>query len=221
MPRKTRRRPRRRLPPPSPDISIGNQPAGRITMELFADVAPRTAENFRQLCTGEFRRGGLPQGYKGAPFHRIIKGFMIQGGDFIKGDGTGCGERGGGGEARWRRRGRLWPTLPTPPPLAQLHQRLRHHVRGRTVHRRPHRPRPAVLRQRGPRHKRVPILPHHRQGRLAGRQARRVWAGPGRRVVGGAADRGGRRGRGARAKDARPRGAVRRDVMRMMRVGVP
>lgn len=88
---------RRRSAPPSPvpishlfpDVSIGNQPAGRITMELFADVAPRTAENFRQLCTGEFRRDGLPQGYKGAPFHRVIKGFMIQGGDFIKGDGTG------------------------------------------------------------------------------------------------------------------------------------
>jgi len=115
MPRKTRRRPRRRLPPPSPDISIGNQPAGRITMELFADVAPRTAENFRQLCTGEFRRGGLPQGYKGAPFHRIIKGFMIQGGDFIKGDGTGCGERGGGERRGGGAAEDSGP--PFPPPL--------------------------------------------------------------------------------------------------------
>ena len=72
------------------DISIGNLPAGRITMELFADVAPRTAENFRQLCTGEFRpRDGLPQGSKGSQFHRVIRGFMAQGGDFVKGDGTG------------------------------------------------------------------------------------------------------------------------------------
>ena len=58
-------------------------------MELFADIAPRTAENFRQLCTGEFRKNNLPQGYKNATFHRVIKGFMAQGGDFVKGDGTG------------------------------------------------------------------------------------------------------------------------------------
>ena len=108
------------------DVAIGGIAAGRVKMELFADVAPKTAENFRQFCTGEHRCGllyegcrhpaadtavksivdngsscthhgadsagtarcrqsnGQPQGYKNAPFHRVIKGFMIQGGDFLK-----------------------------------------------------------------------------------------------------------------------------------------
>lgn len=61
------------------DISIGGIEMGRMKMELFADVVPKTAENFRQLCTGEYRKDGVPQGYKGASFHRIIKDFMIQG----------------------------------------------------------------------------------------------------------------------------------------------
>ncbi|XP_071805197.1 peptidyl-prolyl cis-trans isomerase H-like [Asterias amurensis] len=72
------------------DVSVGGQDIGRMKMELFAHVVPKTAENFRQFCTGEYRdEKSTPIGYKGALFHRVIKDFMIQGGDFIKGDGTG------------------------------------------------------------------------------------------------------------------------------------
>eukprot|EP00347_Sterkiella_histriomuscorum_P000983 403373782 len=67
----------------------GGFAAGRVKMELFADVVPKTAENFRQFCTGEFRINGQPKGYKNCIFHRIIKDFMIQGGDFLNRDGTG------------------------------------------------------------------------------------------------------------------------------------
>uniref|UniRef100_A0A7S0XF73 Peptidyl-prolyl cis-trans isomerase n=1 Tax=Mantoniella antarctica TaxID=81844 RepID=A0A7S0XF73_9CHLO len=72
------------------DVTIGGVDAGRIKMELFADICPKTAENFRQFCTGEFRKAQVAQGYKDVEFHRVIKDFMIQGGDFLKGDGTGC-----------------------------------------------------------------------------------------------------------------------------------
>jgi peptidyl-prolyl isomerase H (cyclophilin H) len=71
------------------DVTIGDRPAGRIKMELFSDIVPKTAENFRQLCTGEHRVNLQPQGYKGAVFHRVIRDFMVQGGDFLNADGTG------------------------------------------------------------------------------------------------------------------------------------
>ena len=73
------------------DVTIGGQPAGRVTMELYADKCPKTAENFRALCTGEkgVGKSGKPLCYKGSSFHRVITEFMAQGGDFTAGNGTG------------------------------------------------------------------------------------------------------------------------------------
>ncbi|XP_020226452.1 peptidyl-prolyl cis-trans isomerase CYP63 [Cajanus cajan] len=74
------------------DVSIDGDPVERIVIQLFASVVPKTAENFRALCTGEKGVGestGKPLHYKGTSFHRIIRGFMAQGGDFSRGNGTG------------------------------------------------------------------------------------------------------------------------------------
>ena len=71
------------------DISIGARGIGRIQIELLTSAAPRTCENFRQLCTGEFKRNGIPIGYKGAPMHRVVPRSLVQGGDFMRRDGTG------------------------------------------------------------------------------------------------------------------------------------
>ena len=73
------------------DVTMNDKPAGRIVMELFADTVPKTAENFRALCTGEkgLGKSGKPLHFKGSIFHRVITQFMLQGGDFTHGSGIG------------------------------------------------------------------------------------------------------------------------------------
>jgi peptidylprolyl isomerase len=73
------------------DISIEGESAGRMVFLLRSDVVPKTAENFRKLCVGGNGKSdsGHELCFKGSKFHRIIPGFMVQGGDFTKGNGTG------------------------------------------------------------------------------------------------------------------------------------
>lgn len=93
--RETKRLLAKRKGQPNPNVFLDievrgrsgrKEAAGRVEIELFADVVPRTAENFRCLCTGE---KGKSLHFKGSKFHRIIPGFMAQGGDITHGDGTG------------------------------------------------------------------------------------------------------------------------------------
>ncbi|KAG7562090.1 hypothetical protein FFLO_02469 [Filobasidium floriforme] len=80
-------------PSPRPyfDITIDSRPAGRIVFELFQDVVPKTTDNFLHLCLGDkgTTESGAKLSYEGSGFHRVIKGFMLQGGDFTAHNGTG------------------------------------------------------------------------------------------------------------------------------------
>jgi cyclophilin family peptidyl-prolyl cis-trans isomerase len=74
------------------EFTIGSKNVGRVTFELFSDITPLTAENFRAMCTGEKGLGPTTRAklhYLGTKIHRVVDGFVLQGGDITKGDGTG------------------------------------------------------------------------------------------------------------------------------------
>jgi len=73
------------------DLAIENKDVGRVIFGLYGKDAPKTVQNFRGLCTGEYGKNAerIPLHYSGSHFHRIIPGFVVQGGDFIKGNGRG------------------------------------------------------------------------------------------------------------------------------------
>uniref|UniRef100_A0A3B3SJ40 Peptidyl-prolyl cis-trans isomerase n=1 Tax=Paramormyrops kingsleyae TaxID=1676925 RepID=A0A3B3SJ40_9TELE len=74
------------------DVEVNREPVGRIVFQLFSDICPKTSKNFLSLCTGEkgtSKVTGKNLCYKGSTFHRVVKNFMIQGGDFTEGNGRG------------------------------------------------------------------------------------------------------------------------------------
>uniref|UniRef100_A0A3B4F7U5 Peptidyl-prolyl cis-trans isomerase n=1 Tax=Pundamilia nyererei TaxID=303518 RepID=A0A3B4F7U5_9CICH len=74
------------------DVELNREPIGRIVFQLFSDICPKTSKNFLCLCTGERGTGKVTRKklcYKGSTFHRVVKNFMIQGGDFTEGNGRG------------------------------------------------------------------------------------------------------------------------------------
>jgi cyclophilin family peptidyl-prolyl cis-trans isomerase len=71
------------------DLEVDGKKLGRLMFSLYADIAPKTAENFRSLCVGDRMQGKKKLHYLGSGFHRIIPGFVVQGGDFTRGNGTG------------------------------------------------------------------------------------------------------------------------------------